>query len=60
MKVNFTQLDQKAYTADYKKTYYIPELETALSNVKNNPSKWNAKKLNNPVNQFAELVAYGD
>jgi len=52
----FYPLDQKAYIADYKKTYYLPELETALSNVRNNPSKWNATAISNPVSNSLNLL----
>jgi hypothetical protein len=38
------------------KTYYIPHLETALSDVKNNPGKWNDNSEKNPIRKSLDLL----
>ncbi len=50
------KLNQRISNAEYKKTYYIAELETALSNIKNNPGRWNDKGVNNPIKKSLDLL----
>jgi ABC transport system ATP-binding/permease protein len=50
------KLNQRISSAEYKKTYYIAELETELSNITNNPGRWNDKNVNNPVKKSLDLL----
>ncbi len=52
----FYKLDQRVAVADYMKTYYIPKLETELSNVSNNPTKWNDNSEDSPVKKSLDLL----
>ncbi len=52
----FYKLDQRLYMAEYKKTFYISKLETAVSNLKNNPGKWNDKTANSPMRKSLDLL----
>lgn len=52
----FYKLDQRIHMAAYKKTYYIPELETALSHIVNNPGRWNDKSDKNPMRESFDLL----
>lgn len=47
----FYKYDQKQALADYKRTYYIPELESHLSNVVNNRTGWRQTDPEHPVNR---------
>jgi len=48
--------NQKISIADYKKTYYIPKLETELSNIINSPGRWNDKSEKNPTKKSFDLL----
>jgi ABC-type multidrug transport system ATPase subunit/uncharacterized tellurite resistance protein B-like protein len=52
----FYKLDQKAWIAEYKRTYYVPALESKLSYVYSNPDKWNNKRADSPVKKSLELL----
>lgn len=52
----FYKLDQKAAIAEYKRTYYIPALESKLSYVYSNPGKWNDNKDNSEVKKSLDLL----
>lgn len=47
----FYELDQKQALAEYKRTYYIPELESHLAAVTNSRSAWRQTDNQHPVNQ---------
>ncbi|MBS1680429.1 MAG: ATP-binding cassette domain-containing protein [Bacteroidetes bacterium] len=52
----FYTLDQKRAIADYKRNYYLPELESRLSYVINNPLNWNNDQPNNKVKRYLDLL----
>jgi ABC-type multidrug transport system ATPase subunit len=52
----FYKLDQKEALAKYKKIYYLPALESELSVVINNRSRWRDKSESNPVKQSLDLL----
>jgi ABC-type multidrug transport system ATPase subunit/uncharacterized tellurite resistance protein B-like protein len=52
----FYKLDQRIYSAEYKKTFYVSELETALSNVRNNSANWNNKSEKSPIKKSLDLL----
>jgi ABC-type multidrug transport system ATPase subunit len=52
----FYTLDQKEALAKYKKIYYLPALESELSVVINNRSRWRDKSESNPVKQSLDLL----
>ena len=52
----FYKLDQKVAIAEYKRTYYIPALESKLSFIYSNPGKWNDKSENSQVRKSLDLL----
>ena len=52
----FYKLDQKVAIAEYKRTYYIPALESKLSFIYSNPGKWKDKSENNQVRKSLDLL----
>ena len=52
----FYELDQRVAIADYKKSFWVPKLESELSNIANNPSMWNDKNIKSPVYKSMELL----
>jgi hypothetical protein len=49
---NFYPLDQKIAEADYKRIYYIPELESELSYCLNHRTEWQNRNATNMVNSL--------
>lgn len=52
----FYAFDQKAAMGQYKKTYYIPELESRLAEVVNNRGQWRNRSERNTIRQPLALL----
>ncbi|MCU0420348.1 MAG: ATP-binding cassette domain-containing protein [Cyclobacteriaceae bacterium] len=52
----FYDLDKKRALAEYKRIYYIPELESQLANVINNRGRWRDTNEDNPVKNSLDLL----
>ncbi|MGC4023635.1 MAG: ATP-binding cassette domain-containing protein [Cyclobacteriaceae bacterium] len=52
----FYSIDQKRAIADYKRNYYLPELESRLSYVVNHPGNWNSNRDDNKVKLDLDLL----
>lgn len=52
----FYELDQRIALANYKRTFYISNLNSKLSIVFNNQSKWRDQSPNNPVKKSLDLL----
>jgi ABC transport system ATP-binding/permease protein len=52
----FYQLDQKRAIADYKRIYYLPQLESQLAHIVNHPSEWRSSSSTNTTGQAMDLL----
>jgi len=52
----FYELDKQAALAEFKKVYYLKELESSLTFVLNNRTRWRDRSESNPVKQSLDLL----
>lgn len=52
----FYQLDQKRAIADYKRIYYLPQLESQLAHIINHRSEWRSSNATNTTRQAMDLL----
>ena len=52
----FYALDQKISIAEYKRFYYLPTLQSKLSHVYNNRSRWNDQSSDSPIKKSLDLL----
>ncbi|MFN7792413.1 MAG: ABC transporter ATP-binding protein, partial [Cyclobacteriaceae bacterium] len=52
----FYQLDQKRAIADYKRIYYLPQLESQLAHIINHRNEWRSSNPTNTTRQAMDLL----